>query len=78
MSIMLNANVVAGRGEESYVVTVLTMEAVGNSGGVQIELVLSDGKGQRNRWQRDNHWLDIVLVCIYCLSPFPSCQFVTE
>ena len=56
MSIMLNATVGAGRGEESYVVTVLTMEAVGNSGGVQIEVFLGNVQGERNRWQRDNHW----------------------
>ena len=50
----------AGGGEGcvwgSYEVTVLTMETVGNSGGVRLEVFLGNVQGERNGWQQDNHW----------------------
>ena len=61
-----------GRGGRGYDVTVLTMEAVGDGGGVQVEGFGGGGKGERNRRHQDGQQWDIALVLLYLFTPFLS------
>ena len=54
------------------------MEAVGNSGGGQFEGFRGGVQGEKNGRHRDDHRWDIVIVCSYCLPPFPSPPWVVE
>ena len=60
-----------GGGGCGYRVTILAMEAVGNGRGGLVEVFGGGGQGERNGRHQDGHRCDIVIVCLYCLPPFP-------
>ena len=54
------------------------LEAVGNGKEGQVDGFVGVVQGQINGRHWDDHWWDIVIVCLYCFPNFPSPPWVVE